>query len=418
MAVAQKLYETGKITYMRTDSVNLSELALDQAQEMIGNEFGSEYHKRRNYKTKSSSAQEAHEAIRPTDLHAKSVEADANMSRLYDLIWKRTVASQMEDAKLERTTVKIDISESDKEFSSTVEIIKFDGFLKLYSESTDDEEENGEGALLPNINVGDKLGSDNVKAKEVFTKPPARYNEASLVRKLEEMGIGRPSTYAPTISTIQDRKYVVKEDRDGSEREIDIIELIDQDIKENRVSETYGTEKKKLFPTDIGKVVNNFLVKYFQDIVDFNFTAKVESEFDDIANGKKIWNQMLQDFYTPFHQTIQESEKISRSEAIQARELGLDPKTEKRIYARVGRFGPMVQLGDTDEEEKPKFASIPPHLSMDSITLEEALELFKLPRVIGEVEEGELKTNVGRFGPYVQLGKTFVSISHEEVYSP
>lgn len=417
MTVAQKLYETGKITYMRTDSVNLSDLALDQAGHVISSQFGEQYHSRRKYTTKSASAQEAHEAIRPTDLSLSEISGDSGQQKLYNLIWKRAVASQMADAELERTTVKVGFTNSDKNLNSTVEVIKFDGFLKLYTESIDDEDDKDEGGMLPSLEKGEKLDLEVITAREVYSKPPARYNEASLVRKLEEMGIGRPSTYAPTISTIQDRKYVVKQDKDPNEREVNIITLKNGQLSESSETERYGAERNKLFPTDIGKVVNGFLVKFFKDVVDYNFTAKVEEEFDEIANGKKIWNQVISEFYSPFHETIKDSEKISRNEAVQARELGLDPKSNKRVYAKVGRFGPMIQIGDTDDEEKPRFASIPPNKSMDDITLEEALLLFDLPRIVGTVEEGDVKTNVGRYGPYVQLGKTFVSITADEVYS-
>lgn len=418
MTVAQKLYETGKITYMRTDSLNLSNLALDQALEKISSDFGSNYHKRRTYTAKSANAQEAHEAIRPTNLNIETAGADEGQKRLYDLIWKRTIASQMADAQLERTTVKIDISKSDRQLTAKGEVIKFDGFLKVYLEGSDDEKDDENSGLIPPLKVGEPLSLENMNARESFSRPPARYNEASLVKKLEELGIGRPSTYAPTISTIQDRKYVVKEDREGTPRDYKVLSLNKTDIKEETLTEITGAEKAKLFPTDIGSVVNDFLVKFFPDVVDFHFTAKVENSFDEISRGEKIWQEMIADFYWPFHKTIKASEDIKRSEAVGQRELGIDPKTEKRVFARIGRYGAMVQLGDTDdEEEKPKFASLPKGKSIETITLEEALPLFDLPRKLGEKDGLKYETQIGRFGPYVKGGNTFVSIDHGEVFT-
>jgi DNA topoisomerase-1 len=419
MSTAQKLYETGKITYMRTDSVNLSEIALDAAGKMISAEYGSEFHKERRYSNKSANAQEAHEAIRPTDLNVSEVSGDSGQARLYDLIWKRTIASQMANAELERTNVKIGISNSDKKLSASGEVIKFEGFLKVYLESKDEDDDSEDSSILPPLKVGERVDLQNMTAKETFSRPPARYSEASIVKKLEELGIGRPSTYAPTISTIIDRQYVVKEDRDGKPRDYKILTLSNSEIKEELKQEDFGVERKKLFPTDTGLVVNDFLVKYFPGVVDYQFTAKVEDEFDQISRGEKIWQEMISDFYWPFHDKIKESEDVKRSEAVGTREIGLDPKTGKRVFARIGRYGPMVILGDTDdEEEKPKFASVPKGKSIETITLEEALPLFELPRHVGDSPEGEkIETQIGRFGPYVKAGKTFVSITQEEIYT-
>ncbi len=417
MSIAQKLYENGKITYMRTDSLNLSETAIENATSVILNNFGKEYLQTRKFTTKSAGAQEAHEAIRPTDFNTTSVQGmDYSAQKLYDLIWKRTLASQMSDAQLERTTINIGISKSERTLQAKGEVIKFDGFLKLYLESSDDEEDEDNAGLLPNLKVGEEVDLEQMTAKQSFTKAAARYSEASLVKKLEELGIGRPSTYAPTISTIQDRSYVIKEDRPGVEREYKLLTLIDQVINEKTETEITGAEKAKLFPTDTGMVVNNFLVEHFPTIVDLNFTAKVEQEFDEISDGKKVWNEMISEFYIPFSKSIKNSENITKAEAIKPRELGLDPKTQKPIYARIGRFGAMIQLGDQESDEELKFASIPKHLSIDTITLEEALKLFQLPRVLGELEEGPVKANLGRFGPYVQLGKTFASLKEIDVY--
>lgn len=419
MVIAQKLYESGKITYMRTDSVNLSDFALEMAGEVINKDYGSKYHKRRQYKNKNESAQEAHEAIRPTDMNVSTIGGDRNSARLYELIWKRTVASQMADAELEKTTINISISNSKEYFQATGEVIKFDGFLKLYLESTDDESnENENDGLLPQVKVGEVLNYNKIIAKELFKNPPPRFTEASLVKKLEEMGIGRPSTYAPTISTIIDRGYVVKEDREGKTREINLLSIIDKELIIEKKMENYGSEKQKLFPTNIGIVVNDFLVKHFSNIVDFNFTAKIEEEFDEIANGKMIWNNMIADFYTPFKETIDKSNEIKKSEAVQSVQLGVDPKTGKNVTVKIGRFGPMLQLGDNDDEEKPRFASLPKNLRMDQITLEEAVKLFELPHYIGKTPEGDdVVTQIGKFGPYIKCGSTFVSITEEEIFS-
>ena len=417
MSIAQKLYESGKITYMRTDSLNLSNDAIENIKNTITKDFGDEYLTIRKFKTKSAGAQEAHEAIRPTDFGVKSVNGmDNSAKKLYELIWKRTLASQMSDAKLERTTINIGLTNSSKKFQAKGEVIKFDGFLKLYLESYDDEDENEESGLLPNVKEGELLNLIELYARQTFSKAPARYSEASLVSKLEELGIGRPSTYAPTISTIQDRGYVIKEDRDGKEREFISYTLKNKEITKEIEKENFGAERAKLFPTDTGLVVNDFLVENFPEIIDVHFTAKVENEFDEISNGKKVWNNMIADFYQPFHKSILNSENISKAAVIKPRELGIDPKTNKKVYARIGRFGAMVQLGEQEEDEKLQFASIPKDKSIDTISLAEALKLFELPRVLGEVEEGLVKANIGRFGPYVQLGKTFASLKNIDVY--
>jgi DNA topoisomerase-1 len=418
MMVAQKLYESGKITYMRTDSLNLSETALDQAKDVITSDYGSKYLKIRHYKTKDESAQEAHEAIRPTDLSASTIKADKDQMRLYELIWKRTVASQMADAELEKTTATISISNSKELFVAAGEVIKFDGFLTLYMESSDDDnDEESSDKMLPKMNVAEVLDYNTITGRQVFKNPPPRYNEASLVKKLEEMGIGRPSTYAPTISTVQDRGYVVKEDREGKKRIFKFMILSKTQLKVEEKSEVIGTEKSKLFPTDMGIVVNDFLVKNFPEIVDFHFTAKVESEFDEIANGNKVWNEMIADFYTPFKLTLQKSDDIKRQDAVQTRELGIDPKSGKPVFAKIGRYGPMFQLGETDETDKPKFASIPKNVRFEHATIEEAIKMFELPRIIGQTPNGEeVSTQIGRFGPFIKCGKTFVSIKEDEIF--
>lgn len=419
MMVAQKLYEAGKITYMRTDSLNLSDVAIDQAKKEIEKDFGTEFIKTRKFKTKSAGAQEAHEAIRPTNLMERELKGNNNESRLYGLIWKRTIASQMADAKLEKTTATIGISTSKETLVAEGEVIKFPGFLEVYIESHDDDDDNAlEKNMLPPMKKGELLKLNALQAKEGFGRPPARYTEASLVKKMEEMGIGRPSTYAPTISTIQDRGYIEKKSTEGRERNYKFFFLKKGSIEKEDKTERTGAEKNKLFPTDTGMVVNDFLVKHFSDIVDYHFTAKVEEEFDKIAHGKEKWNAMISDFYDPFHKTVEESADISRAEASHMRKIGIDPKTKKPIFARIGRYGPMLQLGETESEEKPKFASIPKEKSIETITLEEALPLFALPRVVGKNKDGEeIVTQIGRFGPYVKLGKTFVSIKQDEVFS-
>jgi DNA topoisomerase-1 len=410
MMVAQQLYEAGLITYMRTDSVNLSQMALSLAKEEITNTFGENYVKIRKYTTKSKGAQEAHEAIRPTYLNNKTIEGDASAKRLYELIWKRTIASQMADALLEKTTINIDISTRKENFVALGEVILFDGFLKVYSVSKDDDEEDeGLSSKLPDLKQADKLTLIQSKAQQTFNQPPPRYNEATLVKKLEDLGIGRPSTYAPTISTIQKREYIVREDRPAKKREIEIITLKNNEIKASKEKENYGAEKSKLFPTDIGIVVNNFLVQNFEDIVDYNFTANLEKEFDEISQGNKDWQKMISSFYKPFHKEVntaaEHSEKTSGEKL-----LGQDPKTGLNVYAKIGRFGPMVQLGETSNEDKPKFASMKKEQRIDEITLKEALVLFDMPRNLGIYEKEDVVVNIGRFGPYIKHGGSNVSL--------
>lgn len=413
MSVAQRLYEAGKITYMRTDSVNLSSLAINTAKSKITDMFGEEYSKTRNFKTSTKGAQEAHEAIRPTYMENETVTGTKQEQRLYDLIWKRSVASQMSDAQLEKTTANITISNTKEKFVATGEVIVFDGFLKVYLESTDDEEDNHKDSdLLPPIKANDILEVDNIAAVERFTLRPPRYTEASLVKKLEEQGIGRPSTYAPIISTIQNRGYVVKEDREGAEREFNAITFKNNQIKEAVKKENYGYEKSKLFPTDIGMVVTDFLIKNFKLIMDYNFTAKVEEQFDVIAEGKALWSNIIGDFYKPFHQQVEKTLQVSEK-ANGERILGNDPNTGKQVSVKIGRYGPLVQLGETsdsDEDEKPKFASLQSGMHLETITLEVALELFKLPREVGEYEDKIITVAIGRFGPYVRHNSKFVSL--------
>ncbi len=417
MTVAQKLYESGKITYMRTDSVNLSETAMNGAKAEIERAYGSQYSKPTKYTTKSSGAQEAHEAIRPTDFSTHSFSAERDEQRLYELIWKRSIASQMAHAQLERTTVKIDVSEYDKGyFQAKGEVIRFDGFLKVYMESdvdAEDEDENEEG-LLPDVQLGESLAANEITATQRFSRPPSRYVEASLVKKLEELGIGRPSTYAPTISTIQKRGYVEKRERDGELRTYKVKTLRSGSIAEEMKSETTGKEKNKLSPTDIGVLVTDFLKEHFERIMDYNFTAKVEQQFDEIAHGLIEWTKMIHNFYQPFHHDV--SETLEKSERVTGeRELGVHPSNGRRVIARYGRFGAMVQVGDEQVDgQKPLFASLKPNQSISSITLEEALDLFKLPRTLGELDGLEVRANSGRFGPYVQHGKSFVSIPKGE----
>jgi DNA topoisomerase I len=408
MTVAQQLYEAGKITYMRTDSVHLSQMALGMAKEEISTLFGKQYHHSRQFATKSKGAQEAHEAIRPTYMNNSSIDGDASQKRLYELIWKRTIASQMADAQLEKTNIFIDISTSKEQFIAVGEVIKFDGFLKVYMESSDDETEKEEG-LLPPLKKGEQLGVDEIIAVQKFTQPPARYNEASLVKKMEELGIGRPSTYAPTISTIQKREYVVKEDRDGNTREYEQYTLKAGKVKQAMKSEKFGFEKNKLFPTDIGELVTRFLLSAFMDILDYNFTANVEKEFDEIAEGLKEWNHIIRDFYGPFHKKVLETLE-SREKAKGERLLGVDAASGKNVYVKIGRFGSMAQIGETDSEEKPRFAGLRKGQSIESITLAEALKLFDFPRPVGEFEGEEMIVGIGRFGPYVLHMKKFYSL--------
>ena len=414
MVVAQRLYESGKITYMRTDSVNLSETALNQAKEEITSQYGNKYHHHRTFKTKSKGAQEAHEAIRPTYLNVSSVDGERNEQRLYDLIWKRTIASQMSDAELEKTTATIGISNTKERFIAQGEVLKFDGFLRVYLEGTDEENENEENSsMLPPMKIGQTLSYNEISATEKFTHHPPRYTEASLVKKLEELGIGRPSTYAPTISTIQKRNYVVKEDREGKPRNYFSLLLNKSGVKEEIKTENTGAEKAKMFPTDIGMVVNDFLLQYFPDILDFHFTAKVEEEFDEIAEGKLDWTKMLKQFYKPFHKDVEKT--IDKSErATGERLLGVDKASGKNVYVRIGRFGPMVQIGESTDEEKPRFASLRNNQRLETITFEEAMDLFRLPRVVGTFEDKEIKVNIGRFGPYILHNNTFTSLKKED----
>ncbi len=422
MTVAQKLYEEGRITYMRTDSLNLSDQARNSAKAEIEKTFGPEYSKPRQFTTKAKGAQEAHEAIRPVDMGLKSVSGDSGAQRLYDLIYKRTLASQMADAQLEKTkvTVKADGS-PDLDHGSFIgrgEVIKFEGFLKVYLESTDDEDDDKETeGLLPKMAKGDVLTYKSIIATQRFSNHPPRYSEASLVKKLEELGIGRPSTYAPTISTVQKRGYVVKEDRDGTPREYNVLSLQKGELTKEVKTENAGSEKAKLFPTDIGIVVNDFLVENFERILSYDFTASVEKQFDDIAAGQLKWNQMIKKFYSDFHPTVEQTLEHSER-ATGERELGIDPASQKPIIARIGRFGPMVQIGSPDDEEKPKFASLRADQSITSITLEEALDLFKLPRNVGVYEEQDIVAAVGRFGPYLRHKGAFYSIKEADGDDP
>jgi DNA topoisomerase-1 len=417
MRVAQRLYESGKITYMRTDSVNLSKQAIAAAKEEITSAFGKEYVKTRRYTTKSKGAQEAHEAIRPTYLNHHTISGAPEEQRLYELIWKRTIASQMSDAVLEKTNVKIKSSGAEKMFVATGEVVKFDGFLKVYRPSAEDNnnEEKQDASLLPPVSKGDGLDLLEMKSVETFTKHPPRYTEASLVRKMEELGIGRPSTYAPTISTIQKREYVVKESRPGQKRNIRNIILKNGKVEEKITKENTGADKAKLFPTDIGTLVNRFLEQYFQDIVDYNFTSNVEKEFDEIAEGKREWNHIIKEFYGPFHEKVEETLKNSGKFSGE-KLLGKDPETGKNVYVKIGRYGAIAQIGDTESEEKPRFAGLQKGQSLETITLEEALKLFEYPRSLGEYEGAEVTVAIGRFGPYVKHNKLFYSIKKE--YNP
>ncbi|MGB3590789.1 MAG: type I DNA topoisomerase [Nonlabens sp.] len=409
MQLAQRLYEAGLITYMRTDSVNLSKEAKQGAQDEIKKAYGASFHKERNYKGKNKGAQEAHEAIRPTDFAKHTAGMDRDQTRLYELIWKRAIASQMSDAQLERTNVSISADKHDKVFTASGEIVKFEGFLKVYLESTDDEDLEQQG-LLPALTVGQSLDKKRIVATERFTRPPYRFTEASLVKRLEELGIGRPSTYAPTITTIQNRKYVEKGQLEGEERPYEQLVLEKSEIKENQLTEKTGSDKGKLIPTDVGRVVNSFLVEHFGDILDYNFTAKVEESFDDIADGKKEWTDMLKLFYKDFHPTVQDVAENAERE-VGERMLGRHPESDKPIIVRLGRFGAMAQIGHADDEEKPQFASLLPTQNLNTITLEEALELFKLPRTVGEYNGHPVEVAQGRYGPYVKFNdRTFVSL--------
>jgi len=409
MAVAQRLYEAGRITYMRTDSVNLSTLAIGAAKKEILKEFGEKYLQTRNFKTKTKGAQEAHEAIRPTFFDQSTINGTDQERRLYELIWKRTVASQMSDAILEKTTITIDISNYNKKFIASGEVLKFDGFLKVYFESFDDEGDEDMKGLLPSVNVNEELKYRLINATQRFTHYPPRYTEASLVKKLEELGIGRPSTYAPTISTIQNRGYVIKEERPGVDREYVVLNLQNNKITEETKTEITGAEKNKLFPNDIGIVVNDFLVDHFDEIISYNFTASVEEEFDEIADGKMIWNKMIDKFYKPFHKKVESTLETS-ARSVGERIIGIDPVSGKNVTVKIGPYGPMVQIGNKEEEEKPKFASLQRGQHLESITLEEALELFKLPRTVGSYENKEITVAVGRFGPYLKHNSEFFSL--------
>ena len=421
MSVAQKLYEHGKISYMRTDSVNLSDTALNAAATEINSAYGEKYHQLRKYKTKSAGAQEAHEAIRPTYFDQHTTDGDPSEQRLYELIWKRAIASQMSEALFEKTTARIKISNRKEEFVANGEVMKFDGFLKVYMESTDEEEldvnlsEETDNAILPPLTQGQALNLREMNATQRYTRPQARYTEASLVKKLEELGIGRPSTYAPTISTIQNRGYVVKEEREGKTRNFEVITLKEGKISQITKTENTGAEKNKLFPTDIGAVVNDFLVEHFKGIVDFNFTATVEKEFDEIAHGLKNWTEMLKAFYTPFHAEVELTTQ-NADRASGERILGVDPESGKRISVRIGRFGPFVQIGEPaegEEAEKPRYASLRSGQMIETISLDEALELFKLPKKVGVFEEKDMKVAIGRFGPYVSHNSAFYSLPKE-----
>jgi DNA topoisomerase-1 len=414
MQIAQRLYESGMITYMRTDAVNLSEQALGNIKSAIEKNYGPQYHQKRNFKNKNENAQEAHEAIRPTNMDDREVD-NSELQRLYDLIWKRTMASQMADAELEKTVAKINISTQPEKLTASGEVLKFDGFLKLYMEGKDDEENDDEQqeGMLPLLRVNQSLDIQKMTATERFSRANPRYTEASLVKKLEELGIGRPSTYAPTISTIQNRNYVVKKDKEGVRRAFQVLTLNNDQIDTHTAEENTGAEKSKLFPTDLGMVVTDFLKQHFATVMDYHFTAKIENEFDEIANGNMEWNKMLAAFYTPFHQLV-ETTMETAERASGERELGIEPLTGKRVIARIGRFGPMIQIGDTDSEEKPRFATLRNTQSIETITFEEALELFKLPLTLGSYEGLEVSVNIGRFGPYVKHGEQFISLPKGE----
>lgn len=405
MLLAQRLYENGHITYMRTDSTVLSGQATSAIGNFIEQKYGSKYHQYRQYATKNQAAQEAHEAIRPTNVTNLSAGDDDQQRKLYELIWKRAVASQMAPAQIEKTEVTINISDRKETLQGKGEVLVFDGYLSVYGGGKEDK-------IIPQLAVGDKLDLQTMTARETWSRPPARFSEASLVRKLEEMGIGRPSTYAPTIGTIQDRGYIEKRDLEGDERQAAVLKLENGQVTSTSETERYGADRAKLVPTHLAEVTTDLLVKHFMPIVDFDFTAKVEEEFDDIADGKKQWNNMIADFYNrQFHPLVEASDSISRSESSQARQLGTDPASGKPLIARYGRFGPMLQIGEAEDEEKPRFAPLPEGTSLDTVTFEQALEMFKLPRSIGTTEDGkEIKANIGRFGPYVQVEKQYYSI--------
>jgi DNA topoisomerase-1 len=410
MTLAQRLYEEGNITYMRTDSTIMSGLALNAAEEYIKKEHGDKYHQRRQYKTKSESAQEAHEAIRPTDFRRLQAGNDSQQQKLYQLIWQRALASQMAPAQTERTEVLIGVSTRPEKLIAKGEILQFDGFLKVYGGGKDD-------TLLPPIEKGQQLALSTMSATETFSRPPARYGEAALVKKLEELGIGRPSTYAPTISTIQTREYVEKKDLEGTERQVQTLTLLNGAITEETTTEITGADRGKLIPTPVAEVTTDFLLKYFPSVVDYDFTATVEQSFDLVEEGKETWQKMITEFYKDFHPLIKKSESASREEVSQARELGTDPKTGKPIMARFGRYGPMLQRGETESEEKPHFAPLPEGATLENVTLEQALKMFELPRTVGTTKDGQpITANIGRFGPYIQVGKLFVSIKPQSPF--
>ena len=413
MTVAQRLYESGYITYMRTDSQNLSSQAIAAAREEIIKLFGEQYSSSRQYKTKSKGAQEAHEAIRPSYLNRQQIDGTTEEQRLYELIWKRTVASQMSPARIEKTVARISADTSPYKFTATGEVVMFDGFLKLYSETVEDETEEGPDNVLPELNTGDVLSYQDISATERFTQPPFRYSEASLVRRLEELGIGRPSTYAPTISTIIARGYVIRQNKPGEKRAYNLIKLEKGKITTKELSETVGREKAKLAPTDIGMIVNDYLDKHFEKILDYNFTANVEKEFDEIAEGEKEWTKMISDFYAKFHPTVEQALEEQPSRNSKERVLGVDPKTGRQVSARIGRYGPMVQI-EADEGGKPRYASMKKGQLIDTITLDEALALFALPRTLGEYEGKEVVVSTGRYGPYVRYDGKFTSLPRKD----
>lgn len=411
MMLAQRLYESGKITYMRTDSVNLSTLCIDSCRDVIGQSMGDEYVKSRQYTQKAKGAQEAHEAIRPTYMENQTIDGTAPEKRLYELIWKRTIASQMADAEIEKTTVSITSPLIDGEFTVTGETIKFDGFLRVYRESRDDDSaDSQETQGLPEFRKGQKLDFSQISAFERFTQHPQRFNEAALVHKMEELGIGRPSTYAPTIGTIQQREYVLREDIEGTKRECEMLRLENGNISEQTITEVYGTEKSKLVPTDIGVVVNDFLIDYFPDIMNYNFTAQVEREFDDIAEGEKQWKDVISTFYEKFSPSVNNAMTLKNEHKVGERILGTDPMSGKPVSVKIGRYGPIVQIGSADDEDKPRFAQMKKGQTIETITLEEALELFRLPRTLGEFEGTEVSVGTGRFGPYIRHDKFYVSL--------
>ncbi|MDE7442691.1 MAG: DNA topoisomerase I, partial [Muribaculaceae bacterium] len=419
MMVAQRLYEAGHITYMRTDSMNLSSLAINTISKEITDKLGPEYLKVRHYHTHSKGAQEAHEAIRPTYIDQHTIDGTSQEKRLYALIWKRTIASQMSDAQIEKTTIDITPSTRPEKFVAQGEVIKFDGFLRVYIEGMDDDNTSDSSAepegMLPRMNVGDKLTETEITATQRFSQQPPRYTEASLVKKMEDLGIGRPSTYAPTISTIQQREYVVKGDREGVQRSYVTMRLANGQITSETNTEMAGSERGKLIPTDIGVVVNDFLTEYFPDILDYNFTAKVEEKFDEIAEGTLVWNDEIRDFYTLFHPAVDKALTMRLEHKVGERVLGTDPASGKPVSVKIGRFGPLVQIGDSESEEKPQFASLLKDQSVSTITLEEALKLFEFPRTIGEYEGAPVSVAIGRFGPYVKHNNKFVSIPKDMV---